>query len=105
MKHQVSKKIVPVQNTPKPTKTNDKNNMLFYSLVALSSVTLTTLGYFGYKYYKRNSNQGEEDEDITKDLEIEISSSPISYPTLPPRSDINENKLEIEELPSNDEEL
>ena len=87
---------------PKPTTvTTDQkdNNMLFYSLVALSSVTLTTLAYFGYRQYKKKC-ETTQDRDCVEDLVIDMTSE-VSY--IP--GQVNENKLEIEELPVNDDEL
>ena len=87
---------------PKPTTvTTDQkdNNMLFYSLVALSSVTLTTLAYFGYRQYKKKC-ETTQDRDCVEDLVIDMTSV-VSY--VP--GQVNENKLEVEELPENDDEL
>ena len=90
---------------PKPTTTptlptdQKDNNLLFYSLVALSSVTLTTLAYFGYRQYKKKC-ETTQDRDCVEDLVIDMTSE-VSY--IP--GEVNENKLEIEELPVNDDEL
>ena len=95
----LSKTTTSKSTPPTTTLSTDQkdNSLLFYSLVALSSVTLTTLGYFGYKYYKKSQ---EQEKDCVETLVIDMTGEASYMP-----GEINENKLEVEELPENDDEL
>ena len=95
MKRSLKKQTMPKKTPVVSTEKSDNNDMLFYSLVALSSVAITTLGYFGYKQYKKYMQ--EKDRDCVETLVVEIASD-VSYPE-------NEDKLEVEDLPDNDDEL